>query len=328
MTPIGHREQLAAFRAAIGQGRMHHAWLLAGPQGVGKAMFAQAAAARYLAEGTDRPPAGPGLDVAEDHPTAKLIAAGSHPDYRQLARLPRDKTGDLARNITIDQVRGLQPFFSVTPSMSARRTVIIDAIDDLERPAANALLKNLEEPPADTLFLLVSHSPGRLLPTIRSRCRLLRFGALDDGDMGVALRRLLPGASDTEIAALVASGGGAPGRALRFAGLDISAIDSALLNLARDGDPSNAQRMALAKALALKAAQPRYEIFLERLPAFIAAQAKAREGAALARAIELWEKARRLAETAVRLSLDPQTTVFELATLVAALAPGADRAKA
>ncbi|WP_380877351.1 DNA polymerase III subunit delta' [Sphingomonas sp. DBB INV C78] len=328
MTPIGHRDQIAAFREAMAQGRMHHGWLLAGPQGVGKAMFAEAAAARYLADATDRPPTAPGLDVPEDHPTTKLIAAGSHPDYRQLARLARDKTGDLARNITIDQVRGLQPFFSVTPSMSARRVVVIDAIDDLERPAANALLKNLEEPPTDTLFLLVSHAPGRLLPTIRSRCRLLRFGPLADAEMAVAMRRLLPDASQTEIESLVASGGGAPGRALRFAGLDIAGLDAAFAALAREGDPSNAGRMALAKALSLKAAQPRYEVFLERLPTFIAAQAKGRSGAALTAAIASWEKARALAESAVRLSLDPQTTVFELAGLVAALAPGADRAKA
>ncbi|AGH47853.1 DNA polymerase III subunit delta' [Sphingomonas sp. MM-1] len=321
MTPLGHGDQVAAFRDAMAQGRMHHAWLLAGPQGVGKAMFAAAAAARYLAEGTDRPPAAPGLDVAEDHPTARLIAAGSHPDHRVLQRLPRDKTGDLARNITIDQVRALQPFFAVTPSMSPRRAVIIDAIDDLERPAANALLKNLEEPPADTLFLLISHAPGRLLPTIRSRCRLIRFGPLDDDVMTVAIRRMLPDIAEDEVAALVADGGGAPGRALRYAGLDLAGMDRALVQLARHGDPSGAERIVLAKSLALKAAQPRYELFLERLPAFIAGEAKQRSGDALVTAIALWEKARLLAEGAVRLSLDPQTTVFELATMAAGLAP-------
>ena len=328
LAPLGHRDAITTFREAMGLGRLHHAWLLVGPQGVGKAMFAAAAAARYLAEAAGPPPGGQGLDVADEHPTARLIAAGSHPDIRQLARLARDKTNDLARNISIDQVRALQPFFAVTPSLSPRRVVIIDAIDDLERPAANALLKNLEEPPADTLFLLVSHAPGRLLPTIRSRCRLLRFAPLDDADMGVALRRLLPELPASEIAALVESGGGAPGRALRFAGLDIAGLDAAFVAIARDGDPSNAQRVALAKSLALKAAQPRYEVFLDRLPSFIAAQARTRRGPALPAAIELWEKARALAEGAVRLSLDPQTTAFELASLVAALAPGADRAKA
>lgn len=321
MTLLGHRDQVAAFRDAMGLGRLHHAWLLTGPQGVGKASFAQAAAARYLAEGTDNPPGGVGLDVVEDHPTARLIAAGSHPDYRHLARLPREKGNDLARNITIDQVRALQPFFAVTPGLSPRRAVVIDAIDDLERPAANALLKNLEEPPSDTLFLLVSHAPGRLLPTIRSRCRLLRFGALDDGDMAVALRRLLPDVAEKEIELLVGHGSGAPGQALRFAGLDIAGLDDALTALAQQGDPTNARRLALAKELSLKAAQPRYEIFLERAPAFIAAEARERTGGGLSAAITLWEKARAIRESAIRLSLDPQTTAFELASLVAGLAP-------
>lgn len=320
MSLLGHRDQVAAFLAAMGQGRLHHAWLLTGPQGVGKASFAAAAAARYLAEASGHPPGGAGLDVAEDHPTARLLAAGSHPDFRHLVRLPREKGNDLARNISIDQVRGLQPFFAVTPSLSPRRAVVIDAIDDLERPAANALLKNLEEPPADTLFLLVSHAPGRLLPTIRSRCRLLRFGPLGDDDMAVALRRLLPDGSEAEIASLVDRGGGAPGQALRLAGLDIAGLDEALAALARQGDPTNARRFALARELSLKAAQPRYEIFLERAPALIAAEARGRTGEALAAAIALWEKARGIAESAVRLSLDPQTTVFELASLVAALA--------
>ena len=106
----------------------------------------------------------------------------SHPDFKLLERLPKANSEELARSITVDQVRGLQPLFATTPSLSPRRVVLIDAIDDLERSAANALLKNLEEPPAGTIFLLVSHAPGRLLPTIRSRCRLLRFDPLDDDD--------------------------------------------------------------------------------------------------------------------------------------------------
>ena len=147
-----------------------------------------------------------------------------------LARLPKDPEKpdqDLARSITIAQVRTLQPLFATTPSMSARRVVVIDAIDDLERGGANALLKNLEEPPAGTIFLLVSHAPGRLLPTIRSRCRLLRFEALADDEVASAIRALPPDADDEEIAALVRASDGAPGRALRYAGLDIAGIDSA-----------------------------------------------------------------------------------------------------
>src|SRR6202012_4948803 len=106
-------------------------------------------------------------------------------------------------SISIDQVRTLQAMFATTPSLSRRRVIVIDAIDDLERPAANALLKNLEEPPAGTIFLLASHAPGRLLPTIRSRCRLLRFETLGDDAMAAIIREEIPEASVEEVAALV-----------------------------------------------------------------------------------------------------------------------------
>ncbi|MGN6122073.1 MAG: DNA polymerase III subunit delta', partial [Sphingomonas oligoaromativorans] len=206
-----------------------------------------------------------------------------------------------------------------SPSFSPWRVVIIDAADDMERSGANALLKLLEEPPINSLFFLVSHAPARLLPTIRSRCRVLRFAPLEQGDMQVALRDALPDADDREIADLTAAGEGSPGRALRFAGLDVAGLDSAMESIIRSGDPDNGERVALAKALALKAAQPRYEIFLERLPSRIAAEARGRHGQALADAVALWEKARALAGSAVRLSLDPQATVFELAGLLASL---------
>ncbi|MET0270214.1 MAG: AAA family ATPase, partial [Sphingomonas sp.] len=213
MSLIGHAAQVAAFREAIGGGRMHHAWLLAGPQGLGKALFAGSAALRYLAEGI-APVTASGLALSDDHPTARLAAAGSHPDYRRLERLFREKTNDHARSITVDQVRGLQGLFATTPSLSSRRAIVIDAIDDLERPAANALLKSLEEPPADTLFLLVSHAPGRLLPTIRSRCRTLRCGRLDAAAVAAIVRRARPDADDADISALVRGGGGAAGQGL------------------------------------------------------------------------------------------------------------------
>jgi DNA polymerase III subunit delta' len=324
----GHDALVAAFMAAARSGRLHHAWLLAGPEGVGKARFAEAAALRLLADAAGPPIDLPGFDVPADNLTAKLIEAGSHPDFQRLTRLFREKTSDYARNITIDQVRGLQGLFGTTSTFSARRVVIIDAIDDLERNAANALLKNLEEPPPESLFLLISHAPGRLLPTIRSRCRMLRFAPLDDMAMAAALRDAMPEATETEIAELVRAGGGSPGKALRFAGLDIGAIDAAMSGLLSEGDPGNAARAALAKSLSTKSAQARYEAFLDRAPARIAAHARGLSGQRLADAIAVWEEARALADNAVRLSLDPQATVFELAGMMARLAPEAVLAKA
>lgn len=307
---IGNDAARDQFASALASGDIHHAWLITGPQGIGKATFAREMAARLIgAEADDA-----------------MIAAGSHPDYRELRRLPKDpdKPGlDIARSIPIAQVRSLLPMFATRPTFSERRAIVIDAIDDVERPgASNALLKSLEEPPAGTIFLLISHAPGRLLPTIRSRCRVLRFATLDDDEVAQVLRRELPDASEAEIAALVDVAEGSPGRALGFAGLDVTGIDGALAGIAADGDPGNARRAALAKALAGKTAQARYELFLERAPRFIAERAKVLQGPALRRALDLHDSAFHIARTARAQSLDPQGTAFEMAGLVAALARG------
>jgi DNA polymerase-3 subunit delta' len=317
----GHDEAVAAFRDALDSGRLHHAWLIAGPQGVGKALFAAKAALRVLAQGQGRVDS-PGLDVPDDHPAAHLVAAGSHPDLMRLERLPRESgtTGELARSITVDQVRGLQRLFTTTASLSPWRVVVIDSIDDLERGGSNALLKNLEEPPPRSVFLLVSHAPERLLPTIRSRCRPLRLSSLDDDAMTSALRAALPEAEDKEIKDLVKAGKGSPGRALAWRGLDIAALDKAMAELVRDGDPTNARRAALAQSLALKSAQPRYEAFLARAPSLIASEAKTRSGPALAEALALWERAQGLAAGARGLSLEPESVAFELGGMLASLA--------
>lgn len=293
-------------------GRLHHGWILAGPPGIGKAALAREIALCLLAGEEDCG------KVAESHPAAHLFAAGTHPDYAELRRLERD-SGDLARNISVDQVRGLSRLLSTAPSISQRRIILIDAADDMERGAANALLKNLEEPPRNTVFLLVSHAPSRLLPTIRSRCRMLRLAPLDEADMAAALRLAAPELSETERAELVRVGEGSPGRALALSGLGLAAMMDTLARIAESGDPANAERIALARSLAPKAAKPRYEAFLDRVPGFIAASARERNDAALAVAIAAWEEARDLAGQAIPLSLDPAATVFELCGKVALL---------
>lgn len=322
MTPLyGHDAAVAAFREGLASGRLHHAWLISGPRGIGKSLFADKAALRLLAEAAGPSVAAAGLEVPDDHPISKLVDAGSHPDLMRLERLPKESGTELARSITIGQVRGLQRLFATTPSMSSSRAVVIDSVDDLEPPAANALLKNLEEPPPNSVFFLVSHTPERLLPTIRSRCRHLRLSLLDNDAMTTALNAALPDASSSEIEALCEAGQGSPGRAIAYRGLEIDSLDQAMRELAGKGDPTNARRVALAQTLCLKAAQPRYEAFLQRAPSFIASAAKERRGRALADALHLWERAADLAGSATRLSLDPQSVVFELAGMLAALAP-------
>jgi DNA polymerase III subunit delta' len=317
----GHEEAVAAIRSAMAAGRLHHAWLVSGPVGIGKSLFARKAALRVLAEGQG-PVARPGLDVPAEHQAARLFEAGSHPDFIQLERLAKDGGGtDLARSITVDQVRGLQRLFATTATYSKWRAVVVDAVDDLEPGGANALLKSLEEPPPSTIFLLVSHAPERLLPTIRSRCRTLRLGLLDEEAMAAALRHAVPDAGPAEIAQLAAAGRGSPGRAIAFRGLDVAALDEAMARIARTGDPANHHRTALAQSLAGKAAQARYEAFLGKAPSFIAAAARERRGPALAEALKLWERASELARVAVRQSFDPQATAFEMGSIIAALAP-------
>jgi DNA polymerase-3 subunit delta' len=320
MKLFGQDTAVDAFKDALDNGKLHHAWLLGGPRGVGKALFADMAACRVLAQATREEGLGEGLSVPETHPTAHLIKAGSHPDLRRLARLPRERKPDeLARNISVDQIRGIQSLFSTTPSMSDWRAVVIDAIDDLERSAANALLKNLEEPPPKCVFLIVCHNPGRILPTIRSRCRMLRFSRLSDDAMTSAIAQANPDLDADERAALVRIGKGAPGQALHYASLDIAKLDATIGALIAQGDKGNMARASLAQSLSLKNALPRYEAFLERAPAAIVAHARQLNGKPLETAISAWEEARSLAGGAQRLSLDPQTTVFALAGLLASL---------
>lgn len=310
---VGHEAARQEIIGAARAGRLHHGWILAGPTGIGKASLAREIALCLLAGEEE------GGSVSESHPAARLFLAGTHPDYAELRRLERD-TGELARNISVDQVRGLSRLLSTAPSISRRRVILIDAADDMERGAANALLKNLEEPPRDTTFLLVSHAPSRLLPTIRSRCRVLRLAPLEEADMAAALRVAAPEMGDAERAELVRVGEGSPGRALALSGLGLAAMMDALERIAESGDPANAERIALARLLAPKGARPRYEAFLERVPGFIAARARGRNGSALAASITAWEEARDLARQAVSLSLDPAATVFELCGKVAMLA--------
>lgn len=341
MTVIGHDRPISTFLSALKGDRLHHAWLLCGPQGIGKAMVAQELARQMLIGGAGAAASG-GIEQAERRRSAeKLIDAGTHPDLVFVERLPKDDKAirdlprkdwpddlERARNITIDQVRALGNVFSLTPSLSRFRVVIVDAVDDMERGAANALLKSLEEPPAGTIFLLISHAPGRLLATIRSRCRTLRFETFDEEAMRLVLRRHRPSDTDSEIDALIRCGQGSPGRALGYAGLDLAQIDNALELVARSGDPKNSLRSTLAQSLSGKAAQRRYEAFLARTPTFIADQARALEGGALDKAIEAWESARTLGENATRLSLDPQMTIFALLGHVASLAVDAKGVKA
>jgi DNA polymerase-3 subunit delta' len=317
---FGQDRAVDQFLAAWKSASLHHAWLLAGPKGVGKASFARDAATRVLADAAGPAVDAPGLETPDDHRIAKLVEAGSHPDLRWLERLTNEKTDNLARSITVDQVRSLGDLFDLTPALSPWRIVVIDSVDDLEKSAANALLKMLEEPPANTIFFLVSHAPGRLLPTIRSRCRRLDFQALDDDAMTSVLARALPEQKDLQRARVIAAAGGSAGRALALAELDLIALEEKALKILRQGDPTNGRRSDLALELGKRGAGDRYAAFLEILPSVIAREARSLSGAPRQRAVDAYSKARELVAIAPRLSLDPASTVFQLGGLLASIA--------
>ena len=317
---VGHERAIDQFASAWATRRLHHAWLLAGARGVGKASFARAAATRVLADAAGPSIDLPGIDTPADHPIAKLLGAGSHPDFRLLERVDSPTTGKLQRNITVQQVRDLNSLFAVTPSLSPWRVVVIDSADDLEPSGANALLKMLEEPPPNTVFFLVSHAPGRLLPTIRSRCRRLDFAAVPDGAMTSLLSGWFPEKNATAIAELVDAAEGSPGRAQAVASLDLAPLQAEAQAIMRDGDADNLRRSKLASALGGKAAAERYAAFLQLVPGLIAREALSLGGEARGRALDAYAAARETAALAPRLSLDPAATMFQLGGILASVA--------
>jgi DNA polymerase III subunit delta' len=310
---IGHDANMRSITSAMKAGKLHHGWILAGPRGIGKASFARYVAAKL---------------VDPDGCYTPLIDHNTHPDIVTVKRLPKeepkegeevDADAELKRSISVDQIRSLQSVLTKRPGMSDKRAVIIDAADDMERSGANALLKSLEEPPVGTFFLLVSHASDRLLPTIRSRCQILRFEPLKDDEMALALRSAEPDIDDANLIALIAAGAGSPGQALEFAGLDLGELENMMAAIIETGDRSNQQRAALADKLALKAAQKRYEAFLRRVPQVIAEHARKRDAASVLPLVEAYQEASILAARAVALTLEKQSVVFQMGSLLASL---------
>lgn len=317
---LGQGRAVDAFASAWASRKLHHAWLLAGPKGVGKASFAKAAARRVLSEAAGPPVDLPGIATNDDDPIVKLVEAGSHPDMRWLQRIenPKAKTpGTLYKNIIVEQIRGLGEFMAMTAALSPWRVAVIDTIDELESSGANALLKMLEEPPANTLFFLVSHAPGRLLPTIRSRCRRLDFTNLGTDAMTSLLEMHAPALAPAERQGIISMSNGSAGRALAFAKLDLAKLEGTAVAILREGDPTNARRSELALELGRKGAADRYAAFLELAPSLIAREARNLRGASLERALGAYHRARELAAVAPRVALDPSATVFQLGGILA-----------
>lgn len=232
---IGHSAAERTLLQAARSGRLPHAWLLGGPQGVGKATLAFRFARWLLATPDPTEPEGPSLfgeaaapdtDTLHVDPAAPVfrrVAAAGHADLLTIGRAvakadvgkdPEDQR--LAREISVDEARRIQPFLRLTPAEGGWRVVVVDEAETLNRNAANAILKVLEEPPPRAVLLLVSNNPGAMLPTIRSRCRRLRLGPLTPAELDHWMTTRVPELSEQDRAVLTVLADGSPGRALRL----------------------------------------------------------------------------------------------------------------
>ena len=254
---IGQDAVQTAFVDAFNTGRLHHAWMLTGPRGVGKATLAWRIARFLLA--TPAPDAGgmfapevpTTLDIAHDHPVAQRIAAGGEGRMRNVTRTINPTTKKMRQEIVADDIRALNGFFQMSAPDGGYRVVIIDDADLMNVTAANALLKMLEEPPARALLILISHQPSGLLPTIRSRCRTLPLRTLDAAEVAEAMAQADVLAANTD--ALAALSGGSVGGAMRLSLLGGAALYTELVGIM--GTMPNMDRPRVLKLAELAAAR-------------------------------------------------------------------------
>jgi len=310
---IGQEAAWQEWLAALGSDRMHHAWLLAGAKGLGKQAFARAAASELVREAGQ-----------------PLPDAASHPDIAILEHLPANddeakkkaegKPYQTKRNISVDQVRGMIRRLATKPTLGERRAIIVDPADDLEKGGVNALLKVLEEPPAGTHFLLIAHQPGRLLPTIRSRCRVLRFAPLQPDELEAVILRDHPQADQRTRAAAIAAAHGSPGVALDFVGHDLGTIHELMLKILREGDPDFHLRGALAEEMGTRPSRDRQLAALELARSVLAhALASASRSSQLA-IIEANSTLTRLSTQAPTYNFDAGLLIMEIGGLLASAA--------
>lgn len=273
LTPrlFGQAAAEAAFLDAWTSGRMHHAWLLAGPRGVGKATFAWRAA-RFLltAEppgGLFAPPPPATLDAPADHLVLRRMAALAEPRLHLVRRGPNQQGTALSQVITVGEIKELADFLHLTAADGGWRAVILDAADELNGHAANALLKMLEEPPRQVVFLIVAHRPARLLPTIRSRCRTLPFAPLAPPDLAAALAGA--GVTVADASAMAELAAGSAGAAARLAAGGGEEIYAGLVSLFSARGLDRGRALALADSTSGKGAETRFDLLVSLADTFL-----------------------------------------------------------
>ncbi|MBI5260232.1 MAG: DNA polymerase III subunit delta' [Bradyrhizobium sp.] len=323
---FGHREAETALLNAYRSGRIPHAWLIGGPQGIGKATLAYRMARFVLAHGD---PLAPGVKRAEtlwvdpSDAVARQVAAGSHGGLLALERTVNER-GVLRTVITVDETRETIAFFGSTAAAEGWRVCIVDTVDELNPNAANALLKILEEPPQRSLFLLVSHAPARVLATIQSRCRKLRLRPLaTSGVIRAASEAAGLAPDDPDLAQAAASSEGSVARALTLLGGDALTLQqriSALLAGLPRVDPRELHALGDALGGSDRAA---LATFIDSIDRWMAERLRSEEADVnaslprLARLAEVWEKIVRAARDTETYNLERKPLVFSVFGMLA-----------
>ena len=272
---IGHEAAERALIDGARSGRLHHAWLLTGPAGIGKATLARRFATWLLAG----QPNTHGLAVSPDNPVRRRVEANTHADLLLVGRAFDEKKNRHRTEIVVEDTRRIAEFLRLTPAEGGWRIVVLDEAEHMNRAAANALLKVLEEPPPRTVMLLASSVPGRLLPTVRSRCRSLRLDELSPAEMEQALAAALPDLPPGERTALAGLADGSPGRAVSLAGAQVGALGALVSELMARHEPDPLRDEAMVEAVLRH--ENGFETFLDLLCGAISGRVReqARSGA-------------------------------------------------
>lgn len=329
---FGHAEAEAALLEAYRQGRLPHAWIFGGLEGIGKATLAWRFA-RFLLVHPDPATAAvqhaQNLEVAPDHPVARRLVSGGHGNILRLRRELNEKTKKLRTEISVDSVRKVIEFFQLSASEGGWRICIVDTAEDLNKSSANALLKLIEEPPSRSVFLIISQKPGQILPTIRSRCRKLMLQPLGEADVSNALAVLAPHIGHpgkAEVQAAIARADGSVREAMRLLDPETTGFDKKLdAALARLPKLDWREVHALADAVTGRAGEEAYDALVRGVFNYIQRRVHggALDGAPLAvmaRMALAWEKLRADIREAEALNLDKRALVIGIFVELAAAA--------
>ncbi|MCZ4273093.1 DNA polymerase III subunit delta' [Maritalea porphyrae] len=298
----GQRQLLEAYQG----GKLHHAWLIAGQKGIGKATFAFDIARKLFSLSGNE----------TEQRVAEMVATGGHPNLKVIRRAFNHKTGKYAANTGVDVVRDAMRFFQTSAATKGLRICIVDSIDDLNANAANALLKTLEEPPANALFLLICNQLGKTLPTIRSRCRLLRLGVLMDQDVSAVVGQIAGPDAQAQLPSILEIARGRPRKALEAVMASSDPTLQALGNwLAQPNLSNDAQLMQLGASIAQSKDEAIWPMALEMLENAIAWRIKHlaltdKNNPALAKAMSVWEKTGEQLRDQAVYNLDKKQTII------------------